>query len=168
MAAAEAINASAPARPREPEWGMRMARPYVGGAPVGNWEPSHLHHAVTRSSRGDDYIGCLMGGMTTRFRSLWALGLGLPLAAGIAAFAVEELIKPGHACTTGNPSHGGLYFVIYIALVLAPIAIVGLVGWRSGRPGEETVGPFVITVVLTVCLVFAGLLAGWHGAGCIT
>jgi hypothetical protein len=109
-----------------------------------------------------------MGTITTRFRSLWILSVALPVLAGIGAFIVEEAIKPGHACVTGNPSHGGRYFVIFLALAVLPGVIVGLVAWRSGRSGEDTVGPFVTTLCLDVILVFAGLLAAWHGAGCIT
>jgi hypothetical protein len=109
-----------------------------------------------------------MGGMTTQFRALWILGLVLSVIAGIAAFVLEAAIKPGHACVTGNPSHGALYFVLFLVFAVVPGAIVGVVGWRSRRGGEETVGPFVVTVFLSVCLVFAGLLAAWHGSGCIT
>lgn len=106
--------------------------------------------------------------LSTRFRSLWLLGLVLTVAAGVVAFLIESAIKPGHPCTTGNPSHGIRYFVIFIALALAPGVIVGLAGWRSGRSGEDTVGPFVATLCLAVVLVFAGLLAAWGGSGCIT
>ena len=106
--------------------------------------------------------------VTTRFRALWALGVGLPLLAGVAAFVVERAIRPGHACVTGNPSHGLRYFVVFLALAVLPAAIVALVAWRSRRGGEDTVGPFVATLCLDVILVFAGLLVAWGGHGCIT
>ena len=106
--------------------------------------------------------------ITTRFRSLWLLAIGLPVLAGVAALLIENAIKPGRACTTGDPSHGLRYFVIFLALAVVPGVIVGLVAWRSGRSGEDTVGPFVLTLCLDVCLVFAGLLIAWGGHGCIT
>ncbi len=109
-----------------------------------------------------------MGTFSTRFRSLWLLGIGLPVLAGVAAFLVENAVKPGRACTTGNPSHGLRYFVIFLALAVLPSVIVGLVAWRSRRSGEETVGPFVATLCLDVVLVFGGLLIAWGGHGCIT
>ncbi len=109
-----------------------------------------------------------MGTLSTRFRSLWLLGLGLSVLVGVAAFIIENAIKPGHQCVTGNPSHGLRYFVVFLALAVAPGVIVGLVGWRSRRSGEDTVGPFVATMCLDVIFVFAGLLIAWHGHGCIT
>jgi hypothetical protein len=109
-----------------------------------------------------------VGTLSTRLRLLWVLGLGLPVLAGIAAFIIENAIKPGHVCVTGNPSHGLRYFVVFLALALAPGVIVGVVGWRSRRSGVDTVGPFVATMCLDVILVFAGLLIAWHGHGCIT
>jgi hypothetical protein len=109
-----------------------------------------------------------MGALSTRFRSLWVLSILLPVLAGVATFIVEKAIRPGHACTTGAPSHGGRYFVVFLALAVVPGVIVGLVAWRSGRSGEDTVGPFVVTLCLDVALVFAGLLIAWGGHGCIT
>jgi hypothetical protein len=109
-----------------------------------------------------------MGALNTRFRTLWVLAIGLPVLSGVVAFIFEDAIKPGHACTTGAPRHGALYFVVFLALAVIPGTVVGLVGWRSKREGEDTVGPFAATMCLAVALVFIGLLAGWHGAGCIT
>ncbi|HET9075125.1 MAG TPA: hypothetical protein VFN48_11140 [Solirubrobacteraceae bacterium] len=109
-----------------------------------------------------------MGSLTTRFRSLWILGGGLAIVAGIAAFALEAAIRPGHPCTTGAPRHGVLYFVLFIAFALVPGVVVGTVARVSGRGGEDTVGPFVLALCLSVVFVFGGLLAGWGGHGCIT
>ena len=109
-----------------------------------------------------------MGPLTTRFRSLWVLGAGLAVAAGIAAFALEAAIRPGHACTTGAPRHGLLYFVLFLAFAIAPGVLVGAVARASGRGGEDTVGPFVLALCLSVVCVFGGLLAAWGGHGCIT
>lgn len=109
-----------------------------------------------------------MGTLTTRFRTLWLLGVGLPILAGIAAYAVEKAINTGRVCSTGTPSHGLRYFVIFLALAVAPCVIVALVAWRSRRSGEETVGPVVATLCLDVVLVFGGLLVAWGGHGCIT
>jgi hypothetical protein len=106
--------------------------------------------------------------MTTRFRALWILGVVLSVLAGIAAVVLEAAIKPGHPCVTGNPSHGLRYFVLFLVFAVVPGAVVGVVGWRSGRGGEDTVGPFLVTVLLSPSLVFIGLLAAWHGSGCIT
>jgi hypothetical protein len=109
-----------------------------------------------------------MGTLSTRFRSLWLLGVGLPILAGVAAFIIEKTINTGRMCSTGSPSHGLRYFVIFLALAVAPCMIVALVGWRSQRSGEETVGPLVTTLCLDVVLVFGGLLIAWGGHGCIT
>jgi hypothetical protein len=109
-----------------------------------------------------------MDTLSTRFRSLWLLAVGLPFLAGVGAFIVEKAIRPGHVCVTGQPSHGLRYFVIFLALAVLPGLVVGLVAWRSGRSGEDTVGPFVTTLCLDVILVFAGLLLAWGGHGCIT
>ncbi len=96
------------------------------------------------------------------------LAVALPVLAGVAALLIESAIKPNRPCVTGSPAHGLRYFVIFLALAVLPGVIVGLVAWLSGRSGEDTVGPFVVTLVLDVSFVFAGLLIAWHGHGCIT
>jgi hypothetical protein len=109
-----------------------------------------------------------MGALTIRFRSLWLLGGGLSLAAGVAAYILEAAIRPGRPCSTGAPQHGALYFVLFIACALIPPLAVGTVGWRSRRGGEDTAGPFAASLCVAVSLVFVGLLAAWGGHGCIT
>jgi cytochrome bd-type quinol oxidase subunit 2 len=109
-----------------------------------------------------------MSAITTRFRSLWLLGVGLTLAAGVVAFIIETQIRPDRPCRTGSPSHGLRYFVIFLALAVLPVVVVGITGWRSRRDGADAVGPFVATTCLAVIFVFSGLLVAWNGHGCIT